>query len=257
MSSRQVAATLGILFVAFTEGNVLVRTAHANGSGNAAASSSFARLSQEAKLKFLAELHENPQWVTSPDRKDICRFIIETTANPNGQGLPYILEAIDLTEAEGWSDLAPFIEQIFERPRTPGSMERAFLYVRARNGKPVSPSIKAEAKVLEEAGGYRSTVTDERLYTAKQALMQESDKEAVLVYALLTGMDSPGKGGNNRGRFAAVDVLKALDRNIVEVRLRQLRQTFDSYLESRCEWLAQHLGISLDTSPRNRKIEGK
>jgi hypothetical protein len=161
------------------------------------------------------------------------------------QGVAETTGAIDLAEKQSWSDLKPLISKIYERPKSIWVCERAFRYLRAQAGRPVSANLVAAANTLEAAGSYRSTASDAEVSLAKEHLSQEPDKEAVLVYALKVAAWHAGKGGTERGRKAAADVLRGLDRVTVTQRIRHLSQDCPDYMRREVDWVAQALGISL------------
>ena len=196
-----------------------------------------------------------------PNQKPICRDLLlndgysSITNNPNAAN--WTVDAIDMAEKQGWTDLNPLIEKIYEKPRSIWLFERAFRYFRAQSGKPVSTNLLAAVETLGSGGQYlysengkKLIVSDEQLAAAKTILLQEPDKEAVLVYLLEIAGGNGGKGASDRGRKAVADVLGSLDRAAV---IQQLRQDAPSggrtfYLEqSYLEWVTNHLGNSLES----------
>jgi hypothetical protein len=203
----------------------------------------FEQLSEEQRDCMVWQLHEDKQWGQA-DQKLICRDLLATQGHSFANAIAWTCDAIDLAEKQGWNDLDPLIARIYERPRNIWVYERAFRYLRSQAGRPVPASVIAEAEILKRAADWRSQVTDAQLASAKGQLMKEPDREAVLVYSIgIAGWNS-GKGGNDRGREAAVEVLKTLDRDTVARRLRQLRQDCSDYMRDEIEWAAARLGVS-------------
>jgi len=157
--------------------------------------------------------------------------------------------AIDLAEKQGWTDLSPLITKIYEQPEDIWVYQRAFLYLRAQAGKPVSTNLIAEFQMLRAAGYYGSNISDEQLLASKGQILQEMDKEAIMIYAISLAVSPSGKGGNERGRKAAGDILKNLDHDAVSQRIRQLQQAEQDspqYLQfGEVKWIANYVGISL------------
>ena len=229
----------------------------------------FAALPEKDKNRIVWELDDLNLWEPGhgfglPNQKPICRDLLlndgysSITNNPNAAN--WTVDAIDMAEKQGWTDLNPLIEKIYEKPRSIWLFERAFRYFRAQSGKPVSTNLLAAVETLGSGGQYlysengkKLIVSDEQLAAAKTILLQEPDKEAVLVYLLEIAGGNGGKGASDRGRKAVADVLGSLDRATV---IQQLRQGAPSgmggrnyYLEqSYLEWVTNYLGNSLETN---------
>ena len=224
----------------------------------------FAKLPITNKNAIVWELHDGGMpgyWWGLPNQKRICRDLLlndgysSITNNPNAAN--WTVDAIDMAEKQGWTDLNPLIEKIYEKPRSIWLFERAFRYFRTQSGKPISTNLLAAVETLRSGGQYRYSqndkqliVSDEQLAAAKKLLLQEPDKEAVLVYLLENAGGNGGKGASDRGRKAVADVLGSLDRAAV---IQQLRQDAPSggrkfYLEqSYLEWVTNNLGNSLES----------
>lgn len=203
------------------------------------------------KSQIVWELHEQNKWGL-PEQKPICRDLLAERGYSgfDANAIAWTIDAIELTEKQGWKDFSPLITKIYERPGNIWVYERAFRYLRAEAGKLVSPDIIADAKKLEAAGHYHSDVSPVQLSAAKERLLSESDKETVLVYAIKVAAWHGGKGGTERGRAAAADILRSLDRKVVVERLRRLRQDCPDYMQPEVEWVAHYLGISFDNSTK-------
>jgi hypothetical protein len=96
-----------------------------------------------------------------------------------------------------------------------------------------------------ESGYYQNTVTDEKLSAACAAIQSETDKETVLVYTLRVAGWHAGKGGTERGRKAAANILKDLPREMVSRRVLQLQQDCPDYMKSEIEWVIRFLNIPM------------
>jgi hypothetical protein len=201
----------------------------------------YAALPEIDRDRIVWNLHEQHQWGL-PQQKPICRDLLETQGYSFANQIAWTTDAIDLVQKQGWKDLSPLISKIYERPKNIWIYERAFRYLRSQEGKSISTNIVAAADILKDAGSYRTAVSNEDLSAAKERLVQEADKDAVTVYTLMVAGWHAGKGGTDRGRKAAADVLKGLDRETVAQRLRQLRQGMGAEIE----WVANYLGISLE-----------
>jgi hypothetical protein len=206
--------------------------------------SGYAARSEIERDRIVWNLHEHHRW-GSPEQKPVCRDLLQWQGYSFANAPSWTIDAIDLAEKQGWKDLSPLISKLYERPMYLGVYERAFRYLRGQEGKPVSTNIIAAADTLRAAGYWRSSVSDTQLSAAQEGLLREADKEAVLVYAIEAAILHAGKGGTERGRSAAADVLKGLDRDAVAQRLRQLRQDCPGFMRDEIEWVGKYLSISL------------
>jgi hypothetical protein len=209
----------------------------------------FTTLSEEEKNRLVWQLHDRNQWGL-PEQKPICRDILMHQGYHSANATAWTTHAIDLAERLAWDDLAPLIAKIYAAPRGIWVYERAFLYLRKKSGKLIARALTEDMETLRAAGYYQSKVTDAQVALAKQRLARQPDKEAVLVYAIKVAGWHAGKGGTNRGRKAAVDLLRVLNSQDVARRLRQLFRDCDQYICSNIEWLAEQVGVDLiDTTP--------
>lgn len=202
----------------------------------------YAALPEIERDRIVWDLHEHDQW-GRPEQKPICRDLLETQGHSFANQIAWTCEAIDLTEKQGWKDLSPLISRIYERPKNIWVYERAFRYLRVQVNRPVSTNIVAAAQILELAAGPQ--VSEAQLSAAKTSLLGQTDKEAVLVYAIKVAGWHPGKGATERGRKAACEVLDTLDRATVAQRLRQLAHNSSGAMRGDIEWIAKRLGIAL------------
>jgi len=200
----------------------------------------FPALTEKQKNSIVWQLRYDKKW-GQPNHKVICRDILEAQGYSFLNCILWTSSAIDLAEQQGWKDLTPLIAKIYERPKDVWVYERAFRYLRVQAGKPVSTNITANADILRRAGSWDSKVTDGQLLAAKESLSKEPDKEALLVYMLIEATMS-GKGVTERGREAAIDVLKSLDRETVVQRVQQFRRDSREFgrdhIETAAKWLA-------------------
>lgn len=206
--------------------------------------SEFAALSDAKKDKIVSELHDRDEWGL-PEHKPICCDVLKNQGYPFLNAIAWTIAAIDLAQEQNWTDLDPFITRIYGSPRNIWVYERAFRYLRDRAGKPVSSNLVRDVESLRKAGFYRSTISDERLSKAKEALAQNPDREAVLVYVLGVAAWHAGKGGTDRGRLAAVEILQQLPHGDVASRLRQLHRDCEGYMRPEIEWVTGRLGVQL------------
>lgn len=203
--------------------------------------SNFAALPDQQKGKIVWDLFDKNQF-GKPEHKPICRDLLATQgkyANANAAG--FTSSAIALAEKQGWKDLRELVAAIYKKPTSIWLYEASFRCLRTFAGKPVSPDIRAAADTLRLSGAYQSTITEKELAAAQQRLLTEPDKEMVLVYALYAAGWHAGKGGTERGRKAAADILKTLNQDRLRSRLRNLRDNFDEVNRSEIEWVIHYL----------------
>jgi hypothetical protein len=206
----------------------------------------FQSLPEGEKDSVVWMLYEDKEW-GHPDQKLICQDLLSAQGYTFANAVAWTTGAIDLTEAQGWKDLSPLISSIYERPKNWWVYERAFRYLRAQAGKPVSANIIADAQTLSAAGYYQTNVTDKQLSEVKKRLLKEPDKEAVLVYCIGQASTFGGKYSGDRGGLAAIDILKQLDQETVAKRVHQLLRDHDDVSGHGFEWTAEHLGMDLKT----------
>ena len=224
----------------------LANPAMADSSDNYAG---FTTLPENERDVIVWELREpDHAWWGLPEQKPVFRDLLATQFH-YGSGCTG--ETFDVVEKQGWKDLTPLVAKIYERPNDIWQLAMAFGCLRDLSGRSVSTNVTSSFQILQAAGYNQSSVSDEQLTAAKERLLKEPDKEAVLVYALKIAGWNSGKGGNERGRRAAADVLKGLDRGSVIQRLRQLRQEagpkgMGALRQSEYDWIAQYLGIPLE-----------
>jgi hypothetical protein len=215
----------------------------------AAEYSDFAALSAENKDRLVWELHERHEWGL-PEQKPICRDLLENQGYRFANAIAWTTDAVDLAEKQGWTDLKPLISKIYDAPWNIWLYERAFRYLRNQDGKPVSSNLVEDAETLRRAGWHNSTVTDDELAKAKERLSQNTDKEALLVYTLYVACWHAGKGGTDRGRLAAVEILRSHPREDVANRLSQLHRDCEGYMRPEIKWVAKRLNLEIDTPNR-------
>lgn len=204
----------------------------------------FASFPTEKKLKIVWDLHDHNAW-GKPEQKPICRDLLENQSYRCSNSIAYTSSAIDLAEKEGWTDLKPLIVMIYKTPHDYWVLERAFRYLRGAEGKPDPVEVIHCSNILEAAGVHRSKVTDEQLTVAARQLAQNSDREAVLVYTLKVAGWPAGKGGSERGRLAAVEVLRSLPREEVLNRLVQLYRDSSDLVRREVLWVADEMKIDV------------
>ena len=239
-----------------TETSLLVAVLAASGIAAIAADySDFTGLSEEKKDRLVWELHERREWGL-PEQKPICRDLLANQGYRFANAIAWTTDAIDLAEKQGWTDLKPLVAKIYEAPRNIWVYERAFRCLRNQEAKPVSSNVVEDAEALRRAGAYRPTVTDKELDKVKERLTENSDKEAVLVFALGVAGWHAGKGGTERGRLAAIEVLRQLPRDDVANRVRQLHRDCEGYMRPEIEWVAQRLNVELGNDTPNQTPEG-
>jgi hypothetical protein len=202
----------------------------------------FAALPEKQKGKIVWDLFDKNQF-GKPEHKPICRDLLATQgkyAYANATG--FTSSAIALAEKQGWNDLRELVATIYRNPTSIWLYEASFHCLRAFSGKPVPSDIRAATDKLRLSGAYQSTITEKELAAAQQRLLTEPDKEMVLVYALYAAGWHPGKGGTERGRKAAADILKTLPQDRVRSRLKNLRDHFDKEVNRpEIEWVNHYL----------------
>jgi hypothetical protein len=209
--------------------------------------SHFAELPEKEKDRIVWELHDQHQWGMA-EQKPICRDVLANQGYRSANSIAWTTDAIDLAEKQGWNEMNPLIRKVYEAPRNIWVYERAFRYLRRQAGKAVPSVVVKDAETIEAAGFFRSEVTDAQLTVAKNHLERYPDKEVVLVYAIKIACWHAGKGGTERGRKAAAEVLRGLDPEHVIDRLRHLHRDCQDYMRPEIEWVAKYLSLSLQNA---------
>lgn len=205
----------------------------------------FAKLPEAAKSKLVMELFDKGEFF-QPARKEIVRDLLSTQSRYCGMNGPgFTMSAIALAQKEGWNEMIPLVEAIYQQPTSLHLFEAAFAYRRTVSGSPPPPEIMKAVETLVQAGWFRTRVTDEELSEHTKVLKSHADKEAVLVAAIRGAGSSRGKGGTERGLNALVEVLKNLDPAQVRPRLETLRLEVLFGEASEVETLMQKLGFSI------------
>ena len=203
----------------------------------------FSSLTEKQKDDVFSQLYEDKEW-GQQNHKAICREFLAAQGHSFAKISIGTFCAIDLAEKQGWKDLTPLIANIYERPKDVWIYQRAFQYLRIEAGKPISTNIVASANIIQRAGAWNSKATDEQLLAAKESLLKESDKEAVLVYMIEIAGSQSGKGATDRGGKVAIDVLRGLDREAVVQRIRQLQKDSRNRMyRGEIEKVAKSLGV--------------
>lgn len=155
---------------------------------------------------------------------------------------------------QGWTEFRPLVAAIYREPTNVWVFERAFRCLRAFDGVPVSRDLIAAARALKESGYCGSPITKKELGRATKKLLGGRDREAALVYALYVTCTPLGKGETNRGRRAAVDILRTFPPSRVRPILRVFGENFPEFLQGPVKsvqaqlesaWTKQRLGWGL------------
>jgi hypothetical protein len=203
--------------------------------------SNFSILSPERREKIAWDLHDKRQFGW-PEHKPICLdLLIHQGRYGHANATSFTSAAIAAVEKYGWTDLAEPIRAIYEKPTDIWLWDSAVLYLRALAGKPVPRELREAADTVIRSGWYETTVTDRQLERAKRRLMREEDKELVLLYGLLVGLVPRGKGGTDRHRLAAAEILKSLAPQYLQARLRAFRESFEGFSRSQLDDFAPFL----------------
>ena len=174
-----------------------------------------------------------------PEHKPICRSLLATQGRfANANGTSWTLEAIALTEKHGWKDFTDLIQTIRQKPDNIWANQAALGCLRSFSGKPVPADIVKNAEILFQGGVWKSGITDEALTAAKRELVSSPDQEAVLVYSVTVAGWHSGKGGTDRGRTAAVEVIRAMPKEMVDAELAKLKG------KNEVGWIVSHLGTN-------------
>ncbi len=209
----------------------------------------FANLSDEEKDRVVWQLHEDGTW-GRPDQKPICRDLLEHQGYSSPNDTAWTTGAIDVAETRQWTDLKDLVTAISQRPKNIWILERAFRYLRRQEGKDIPASIETAVQTIAAAGQHESPVTDRQLAAAIAILEAAPDQDASAVYLLRIACWHAGKGGSDRGRLAAVEVLRKLTSDLVLPRLQQLRLNGPRLNRVEVEWVMTQLGIPIDPSSK-------
>jgi len=214
MSTRTLAVPLLLT-------GVLIAVSEAADHGN------FAQLPDPQKEKIVWDLVESREF-GKPEHKPLCRELLATQGRfANANATSFTMAALDAAQKHGWRDLGELVKAIYERPRSIWLYERSFRCLRALSGKPIPAEVVAAAQTLHRGGWRESPVSNKELESAKGELIRKGDEEITLVYALFVACQDSGKGGTDRGRHAAAEVLRALPRRKVRATLGVFRESFD------------------------------
>ena len=203
----------------------------------------FGKLPDKKKEGIVRKLFDKGA-LGKPEHKPIIRDILATQARYAyaNAGL-FTVRAMDLAEQHHWTDLAPAVERIYLHPRGLALYERAFRWLRSVKGQPVDPGLFAAADTLVRSGFYRAQVGDGEVDSARKRLLEDADKEAVLVCAFKLALAGSGKGGTDKGRRTGVAILRSLDAGRVRERIDQFRKDFERSGEREIAQLGRELGV--------------
>ncbi|MFA5140394.1 MAG: hypothetical protein WC728_14270 [Elusimicrobiota bacterium] len=171
-----------------------------------------------------------------PEHKPILKDILATQARyAYANAALFTCRAMDSAGKE----MAPLVERIYQRPKSLTLYEKAFLWLRG----PLDPGLFAAADTLIRSGLYQTEVTEEQAAAAKKRLLEDADKEAVLVCAFKVALSGSGKGGTDRGRRAGVEILRSLDPVEVRKRVSRFKRDFERSGGREIEQLSRQLGL--------------
>ena len=203
------------------------------------------------KEVWILQLHRDKKWGLA-EHKPLCKDILATQAAYSANAAAWITDAIDLAEKQRWTDLKPLIQRIYQQPQNIPAYERAFRYLRKQEGKEVSVKLIDAANILATSSRSKNKVTAGQIEKAKERLLREPDKEALLVYGILAVGQNTGQAGNAKVHKIAANLLEQLDRSTVTARLQQLYRDADNDCAmSEIEWIAKLLRVSLDARSKN------
>ena len=185
----------------------------------------FARLSTNKKARLLRHLFKNMEF-GRPEHKPLCRDLLAARgAYAGADATAWTLACLDLAEKEGWTDLSPFIEAIYARPRSLATYEASFRCLRALSGRLVPDDFLAAVRTVEEDAAGDDRNAKARLATATDRLLRETDKELLTAYAFRLALwDGPTPG---RVRRLGAALLASLEQVRVRERLRRFQEDFD------------------------------
>ena len=187
--------------------------------------SSFQSLSENQKDKIIWDLFEKKEF-GKPDQKPIFREILSTKGKIcHADAVSFTTATIDVVEQNGWKEFDPLILEIYRHPPDVYLYKRAFLYFYKQRGMDIPNDLIEASKIIMSSGFYNNMISDNELERAKTILWHQADMELTLVYALEIA-NTYSKGGSDRGRLSAIDVLKKLDRNLVYSRLKSFDFSF-------------------------------
>ena len=174
--------------------------------------------------------------------KPICLDVLTSQALDNPNFISYVSNAIQLAEDNDWPEAKPLIQQIYQHPGSVFVYQRAFFYLHGLKEEELADDFIDAWMTIASSAYKENKITEEALEQAKQRLINEQDKELVLVYTLIAACLTEGRGASNRGQLAALDVLKTLDRAMVKSRLLSFKR--DNLVEVEAlDWLARQLGF--------------
>lgn len=200
----------------------------------------FGRLPDKKKERIVLKLYNTGE-LGKPEHKPIIKDILTTQAlYAHANAALYTVLAMDLAERHKWTDLTPLVEGIYQRPRSLALYERAFLWLR---GKPPGGGLLSAADALIRSGFHQTKVTDDAVAGAKGRLLEDADKEAVLVLAFKVALSGAGKGGTDKGRRAGIEILRSLDASKVRERISQFKRDFEGSGGRELEQLDRQLGF--------------
>jgi hypothetical protein len=195
----------------------------------------FGALSNHRKSQIAVRLLEDKK-LGKPDRKPVCKEILTTQARFAGTNATAMtIAAISAADRNNWTDLAPLVRSILDKPSNIWTYEAAFRYLRAQEGKPIPVHIIEDAEILHRAGLAKTDITDAQLEETKKRLITEKDAPPVLVYVITVGARKT-KGGIARGKNAAAEIIRNMDRDFVQKELAKFPDSED------LRWLTDRLG---------------
>lgn len=181
--------------------------------------SNFHSLSENQKDKTIWDLFEQKEF-GKLNQKPIFREILSTKGKIcHANSISFTTTTIDVVEQNGWEDFDPLILEIYRHPPDVYLYKRAFLYFYKQRGMEIPNDLIEASKIMISSGYYNNKVSEKELAYAKTVLLHQQDKELAFVYSLEIATTYT-KGGSDRGRLAAVDVLREIDKNLVFSRLK-------------------------------------
>ncbi|MGD0093278.1 MAG: hypothetical protein ABSE73_25465 [Planctomycetota bacterium] len=204
----------------------------------------FPKWQEDKKSQVVWQL-DDKRMLKRPECKPIFRDLLFTKGAFTHDNSPnFLYQSIEMAEQQKWRDFDPLIQALYDGPPEVWTFKSSFQYLRRVAEKPVAPKLEQAFETLSASGEWGSTLSDAELAGAVALLKKQEDKDALLVYALKVACWHSGKGGTDRGRLAAIEVLRSLDVDRVKKQIAIFRKFFRYRMHrEEMEWIAKQLAI--------------